>query len=177
MKTVLVLAGSLRRESFNLRFAKALAKLAEGRLKFEFADLGSLPLYNEDLWETPPASVTALKSAIEKADGVLFVTPEYNRSFSPVIANAIDWANRPWGKNSWAGKPGFITGVTPGSTGTAAAQVALRGIVAYVGVNLMFQPEVYWTFREEHFDGDSFKDEGVKKFLSGWVDAFEKFIG
>src|SRR6185436_11258651 len=110
MYKIAVLVGSLRRESINLKLAKALAKLAKGRLEFNFLSL-DLPLYNEDLWANPPAAVLKLKKDIEAADAVLFVTPEYNRSTTPIIKNAIDWGTRPWGKNSWSGKPAAIAGI------------------------------------------------------------------
>lgn len=177
MKTVAVLVGSLRRDSINRKFAESLAKLASDRLKFQFVDLGDLPVYNEDLWATPPASVLRLKADIEAADAVLFVTPEYNRTFTPVIHNAIDWANRPWGKNSWAGKPAAITGTTPGATGTAAAQNSLRNIVSVVGAYLMTQPEVYFTYKPELFDAEgAITNPETLAFLSGWIDSFARWI-
>src|SRR4051812_33764640 len=113
MKTVAVLVGSLRRASINRKFAESLGKLAADRLEFHIVEIGDLPLYNDDLWENPPQSVLRLKREVEAADAVLFVTPEYNRYFSPAIKNAIDWGTRPWGKNSWAGKPSAVVGATP----------------------------------------------------------------
>ena len=114
MLNVAVFVGSLRRESVNRKLARALEKLAEGRLAFAYPDL-DLPLYNDDLWEGPLPAVHAMKDAIAAADGVLFVTPEYNRSLPPVLKNAIDWASRPWGQNSWDGKPvGIVARVDVG---------------------------------------------------------------
>ncbi|MET0527027.1 MAG: NAD(P)H-dependent oxidoreductase, partial [Microvirga sp.] len=129
MKTVAVLVGSHRRESINRKFAESLAKLAAGRLEFRFVEIGDLPLYNEDLWENPPATVLRFKREVEGADAVLFVTPEYNRYFSPSIKNAVDWGTRPWGRNSWQGKPAAIVGATPGASGTAAGQNTLKGLL------------------------------------------------
>ena len=114
MHTVAVIVGSLRRESINLRFAKALAKLAEPTLAFRLVELGDVPLYNEDLWAHPPEGVTRLKRELEAADAVLFVTPEYNRGVPALVKNVIDWGSRPYGKNSWASKPGAIVGTSPG---------------------------------------------------------------
>ena len=112
MHKVLVIVGSLREGSLNAKLAGVLEKLAEGRLEFEYADLTDLPLYNDDLWSDVPEAVTRLKASVEAADGVLFVTPEYNRTFPGLIANVIHWASRPYGKNSWGGKPVAITGTS-----------------------------------------------------------------
>ena len=113
MHKVLVIVGSLRSGSLNRKLAGALEKLASDRLEFTYADLSDLPLYNDELWSDTPAVVSKLKADIEAADGVLFVTPEYNRTYSAVIGNAIHWGSRPYGKNSWAGKPAAITGTSP----------------------------------------------------------------
>jgi len=177
MKTVAVLVGSLRRNSINRRFAESLAKLAAGRLQFRFVEIGDLPLYNEDLWDNPPQSVLLLKRDVEAADGVLFVTPEYNRYFSPAIKNAIDWGTRPWGKNSWAGKPAAVIGATPGATGAAAGQNSLKALLSVVDTILMGQPEVYFTYKSELFDeANNVVDEETKAFLNGWVDRFATWI-
>ncbi len=177
MKTVAVLVGSHRRESINRKFAESLAKLAEGRLNFRFAEIGDLPLYNEDLWQDPPKSVLRMKQDIESADAVLFVTPEFNRSFTPSIKNALDWGTRPWGKNSWKGKPAAIVGASPGAIGTAAAQNALRNVVNVVDTVLMTQPEVYFAYKPELFnDKGELVDGSTKDFLKGWVDKFATWI-
>ncbi len=177
MKTVAVLVGSLRRESINRKFAESLAKLAAGKLEFRFVEIGDLPHYNDDLWQDPPKSVLRLKQDIESADAVLFVTPEYNRSFSGVLKNAIDWGTRPWGKNSWKGKPSAIVGASPGAIGTAVAQNALRPVVDVVDTVIMSQPEVYFAYKAEAFAEDgSLKDEKTKEFLAGWVNKFASWI-
>ncbi|HET8728308.1 MAG TPA: NAD(P)H-dependent oxidoreductase [Alphaproteobacteria bacterium] len=177
MKTVAVLVGSLRRESINRKFAESLGKLAAGRLDFRFVEIGDLPLYNEDLWESPPESVLRLKREVEAAGAVLFVTPEYNRYFSPAIKNAIDWGTRPWGQNSWQAKPAAVIGTTPGATGTAAAQNSLKALLTVVDTVLMGQPEVYFTYRPELFDAtNEVADEQTKAFLNGWIDRFATWI-
>jgi chromate reductase len=176
MKTVAVLVGSLRADSFNRRFAEALGRLAEGRLDFRFVEVGALPLYNEDLWAAPPEAVTAMKQGVEAADAVLLVTPEYNRTYSPALMNAIHWGTRPWGNNTWLGKPAAVVGVTPGATGTAAGQGDLRGLAVAVGMIVMTHPEVYFTHKPELYGSDGFADESAAKFLSGWVDAFAAWI-
>lgn len=177
MKTVAVLVGSLRRESINRKFAQSLAHIAEGRLEFRFVELGDVPMYNDDLVADLPAPVARLKSEIEGADAVLFVVPEYNRSFPAVLKNAIDWGTRPYGRNSFAAKPGGMVGATPGATGTAAGQNHLRGVLNVVDVVLMGQPEVYFTYKPELFDeSGAVVDERTRKFLQAWVDRFVAWI-
>ncbi len=177
MKTVAVVVGSLRRDSINRKFAESVAKLAAGRLAFRFVEIGDLPLYNEDLWNDPPQSVLRMKREVEAADAVLFVTPEYNRYFSPAIKNAIDWGTRPWGQNSWAGKPAAVIGATPGATGTSAAQNSLKGLLTVVDMVLMGQPEVYFVYKPELFDGaNNVAAADTKAFLSDWVDRFSSWI-
>lgn len=177
VKTVAVLVGSLRRESINRKFAESVGKLAAGRLEFRFVEIGNLPLYNDDLWASPPESVLRMKREVEAADAVLFVTPEYNRYFSPAIKNAIDWGTRPWGENSWAGKPSAVIGTTSGATGTSAAQNSLKALLTVVETILMGQPEVYFTYKPELFDKDNnVVDDSTRDFLNTWIDRFVAWI-
>ena len=177
MKSVAVLVGSLRKESINRKFAQSVGLLASDRLRFQFTEIGDLPLYNEDLWQTPPEPVLRMKREVEAADGVLFVTPEYNRYFSPAIKNAVDWGTRPWGQNSWESKPAAIIGTSPGAIGTAAAQNTLKGLLIVVDMVLMGQPEVYFSYKPELFDADgNVTDERTKGFLNGWIDRFAAWI-
>lgn len=177
MRTVAVINGSLRRDSINAKLAAAIGKLAEGRLAFRFVEIGDLPLYNEDLWVDPPASVLRLKKDVEAADAVLFVTPEYNRSFSPAIKNAIDWGTRPWGQNSWSGKPSAVIGASPGATGGSAGQNALKGLLTVVDTAFMGQPEVYLAYNAEMIDANGALVPGATRdFLNGWVDHFTSWI-
>ena len=177
MRTVAVLVGSLRRDSINRKFADSLARLARGRLDLQRVEIGDLPLYNEDLWQAPPEPALRLKREVEGADAVLFVTPEYNRCFTPAIKNAVDWGTRPWGKNSWAAKPAAIVGATPGAIGTAVAQSALKGLLLVCDMVVMGQPEVYFTYKPELFDGDGeVVDPKTRDFLEGWVDRFATWI-
>ena len=177
MFKVAVIVGSLRRESINRRFAQALAKLAEGTLEFEYIDLADVPMYNDDLWPDPPPAVTRLKQSVEAADAVLFVTPEYNRSIPPVVKNTIDWASRPRGQNSWAGKPVVIVGTSGGVIGTAVAQSHLRHIVAVCDMKLLPQPEVYFV-NKPGLITDSFEvsDEKSRAVLAGYVTKFGAWI-
>ncbi|MCR4265761.1 NADPH-dependent FMN reductase [Nitratireductor sp. ZSWI3] len=178
MKTIAVLVGSNRKESINLKFAQALEKLAAGRLKFDYVDLVSLPMYNDDDIPNYPASAQALKDKVEAADGVLFVTPEYNRSIPPILKNAVDWASRPWGKNSWVGKHAAIVGASPGAIGTIAAQMHLRAIMVGLGTILMGRPEVYFQMRPGLVDeNNDITDPETKTFLSGFIDDFASWVG
>ena len=177
MHKIAVIVGSLRRESINLRLAKALIKLGQQRFDFQLVRLDDVPMYNEDFWADPPASVTRLKADLAAADAVLFVTPEYNRSIPALVKNTVDWGSRPRGQNSWAGKPAAIVGTTQGAIGTAVAQAQLRNILLILGVLLMGQPEVYLTYKPELID-DEFRitDDSTAKFLSGFLDKFEAWI-
>lgn len=177
MKTVAVLVGSLRRDSINRRFANSVGRLARDRLAFRFVGIGDLPLYNDDLWAEPPEAVLRLKREVEQADGILFVTPEYNRYFSPAIKNAVDWGTRPWGQNSWEAKPAAIIGASPGVLGTAAAQNSLKALLTVCDMVLMGQPEVYFSYKPELFDAEGdFVQESTRQFISAWVDRFAGWI-
>lgn len=175
--TVAVIVGSLRKDSMNLKLAKALAALAGDKIEATFVDISTLPLFSQDLEADVPASVTAMKSAIEKADGVLIVTPEYNRSITGVLKNAIDWASRPYGKNSFAGKPAAVCGTSPGAIGTAAAQQHLRPILGYLDVVLMGAPELYLQFKDGMIDADgNVANDDTRKFLQGYAEKFAAWV-
>lgn len=178
MFTVAVVVGSLRKDSYNLKLARALEKLAAGKMKFKYLSIGDLPLFNQDLEANVPASVTTLKKDIESADAVLFVTPEYNRSIPGVLKNAIDWASRPYGQNSWAGKPAAIAGTSPGAVGTGIAQNHLRSITSgFLDMPTMGQPEMYLAFKDDLIDAQgNINNEGTQKFLQTYIDTFGRWI-
>jgi chromate reductase len=169
---VAVIVGSLRKDSVNRQFAEALGKLARPKLDFQIVEIGDLPLYNQDLESDLPATVVRFKQQIESADAVLFVTPEFNRTFSAAIKNAIEWGSRPWGKNSWAGKPGAIVGATLGVIGTAAAQSQLRSVASVLGIGVLAQPEIYLNFREGQVVDGAIADEGLRTLLTDWTVKF-----
>ena len=178
MALVAVLVGSLRKESINLAYAKALMKLGASRFDFDLVEIGDLPLYNEDLWDNPPKAVLRFKQQIEAADAVLFVNPEYNRSITPAMKNAIDWGSRPWGQSSWTAKPAAITGATPGAIGTAVAQAHLRSITTSIlDMVVMASPEVYLSVKPGTFEenGDIANDQ-TREFLDGFLDKFAAFV-
>jgi len=178
MKTVLTLVGSLRADSINLRFAKALEKRTAPQFRFDYADLGSLPHFNEDLWAAPPEPVTRFKASIVQADAILFVTPEHFRAPPALLLNALAWGGRPWGQNSWAGKPAAIVGTSPGGIGTAVAQSQLRSILPGLELMLLGQPEVYFQTKPGLIDDQfSVTDTQTGSFLDGWASRFDRLIG
>src|SRR5471032_406183 len=131
---IAVVVGSIRRESFNKQLAHAVVSLAPPDFSFEFLDIASLPLYSQDYDGDFPEVARTFKQKIEAANGLLFVTPEYNRSIPGVLKNALDWGSRPYGENAWAGKPAGVLGVSVGAIGTALAQQHLLNILAYLDV-------------------------------------------
>jgi len=167
-----VIVGSLRKDSVNRQFAEALGRLARPKLELQFVEIGELPLYNQDLEGELPATVVRFKQQIESADAVLFVTPEFNRTFSAAIKNAVEWGSRPWGKNSWAGKPAAIAGATLGVIGTAVAQSDLRSVASVLGLGVMAQPEIYLNFREGQIVNGEIAEEGLRALLTDWVGKF-----
>lgn len=176
-KSVALIIGSLRKDSINRKLGKALEKLAEGRLSFHELHIGDLPHYNEELSDNLPDPVARLKDRVEHSDAVLAITPEYNRSYPGVIKNAFDWASRPYGANSWAAKPAAVTGTSPGAIGAAVAQARLKSDMLNLGMIVMAQPEAYIQWKPDAVAADgSISDESLRKFLGGFVTAFEEFI-
>jgi chromate reductase len=176
MTKIAVFVGSLRAESLNMNLARALeARTPEG-VEFEYADI-NLPLFNEDV-EAAEFPAQGLKDLVESSDGVLFVTPEYNRSLPGVLKNAIDWASRPFGANSFAGKPMGVVGVSPNIVGTAAAQAHLRTVAAFLEMKQLGQPEVYIPATEETFDTATgeLMDERWDKNLHAYITAFAGWV-
>lgn len=174
---VAVLVGSLRKESINKKLAHALEKLAGGRAEFRYVDIGDLPLYNQDFDGDYPAHCKRMKDEIKSADSILFVTPEYNRSMPGVLKNAIDIASRPWGTNSFAGKPGAVIGTSGGAISTALAQQHLRNVCVFLDIPMMAQPEAFVRYSDGLIDANgSVADEGVRKFLGTFVDKYLDWV-
>lgn len=174
---VAVLVGSLRKDSINRKLAAALARLAAGKLELELVEIGDLPLYNDDLWASPPAAVTRFKQQMDAAGAVLFVTPEYNRTVPGLLVNACDWASRPWGKSSFTGKPAACIGASPGAIGTAMAQSHLRANMAGLGLVAMSRPEAFVQWKDAaHGPDGEVTDEETRKFLQSFVDALADHI-
>ena len=173
---IAVLVGSLRKDSFNRKLAEALAGMAPDGVSFEPLEIGDLPLYNQDDDASPAASVIRLKQAIGQAQGVLFVTPEYNRSIPGVLKNAIDHASRPYGKSAWAGKPAGVLGVSVSAVGTATAQQHLRNVLAYLDMPTLGQPEAFIHAKDGLFDADGSIGPDSKQFIQGWLDAYLAWV-
>lgn len=175
---VALLVGSLRDGSFNRRLARAVERLAPPELRFDPVPIGELPLYNQDFDADYPAAGRALKKQIEAADALLFVTPEYNRSIPGVLKNAIDLASRPWGTNSFAGKPGAVISASIGAPGGAMSQQHLRNVLAYLDVPTLGQPEVFVQFKDDGpIDAEGeISSAGTQKFLQGFVDRYVAWV-
>ena len=177
MHKVAVIVGSIRKDSMNKKLAKALAKLAEGKLDLQMVRIDDLPLFNQDNESDPPAEVQRFKGEVEAADAVLFVTPEHNRGIPAAMKNAFDWGSRPPGKNSWRGKPAAITGMSGGRISTALAQQNLRTIVSGHFSALLGNPEVFVQNREGLIDdAGNVTDPNTAKFLQTFVDNFAKLV-
>ena len=174
---VAVFVGSLRQDSINRKLALAVERLAPKDFSFEHVPIAGLPLYNQDFDGDYPAACQQLKQAVEAADALLFVTPEYNRSIPGVLKNAIDIASRPWGTNSFAGKPGAAIGASIGATGSALSQQHLRNVLTYVDVPVLAQPEVFIAFKDGLIDGDGkISNDDTRKFLQGFVDKYVEWV-
>lgn len=176
-RDVAVLVGSLREGSWNRRAAEALAGLAPSHLKFSFVDI-EVSLYNQDLdTDAPPADWTRLRDAIRPADGVLFVTPEYNRSVPGVLKNAIDIASRPYGKGVLNGKPAAVMGVSIGQIGAFGANHHLRQSLAFLDMPTLQQPEMYLGPAEKLFSPEgAILNDDTRKLMTKFVTAFGDWI-
>jgi chromate reductase, NAD(P)H dehydrogenase (quinone) len=168
---IAVVVGSLRRESFNRQLADALARLAPKELEFAQVRIDDLPLYDQDDDAHQAEPVRRLKTEIAAAQGVLFVTPEYNRSIPGVLKNAIDHASRPYGQSAWADKPAAVIGISVGAIGTAIAQQHLRTVLAYLDMPTLGQPEMFLQNKPGFFD-----NEDTKQFLQKFVERFAAFV-
>ena len=174
---IATLVGSLRKESYNLKMAKALIALAPDSLSLEILNIGELPLYNEDLEASTPSQWQVFREQLGAFDGVLFVTPEYNRSVPAVLKNAIDVGSRPYGKNSWDGKPGAVVSVSPGNLSAFGANHHLRQSLVFINVPAMPQPEAYIGGAAKLFDQNgALIVESTKEFLKGFMVAFAKWV-
>jgi len=173
---VAVIVGSNRRDSINCKLAQALARLGAGKFDASFARIDNLPMFNQDNEGNLPPEVVRFKNELARADGVLIVTPEHDRSIPAALKNAIDWGARPWGKNSWTGKPGFITGTSPGAIGSALAQQHLRSVMTGLGM-ILLGGEAYVTFRPNLIDEHgAIGDDSTKKFLADFVHRFAHLV-
>src|SRR5580700_2329512 len=174
---VVVLPGSLRKESFSLKVANALAKLAPDTIKLNVVTLHGISFFNQDLEATPPADWLAFREQIQKSAGVLFVTPEYNRSIPGVLKNAIDVASRPYGKSSFLGKPTGIISNSPGPLGGVNAAKHLQNMLPGIAGSIMGQPEIYLNGVGDAFDDKgALVKESLQTVLKQYIDAFAAFV-
>jgi len=173
---IAVIVGSLRKDSFNRSLANALIKLAPPEFTFKQVEIGDLPLYNQDDDGNPAASVKRIKGEIAAAQGLLFVTPEYNRSMPGVLKNAIDHASRPYGQSVWGGKPAGVIGISVGTIGTALSQQHLRNVLAYLDVPTMGQPEAFLQVKDGFFNADGSIGPDSKSFLQAWMDRYVAWV-
>jgi chromate reductase len=177
MYTLSVIVGSLRQASINKKLGLALAELGKNIFSFEFINLAGIPLYNEDLEKTLPSAVAAMKNAVRAADGVLIISPEYNRGIPGVLKNALDWGSRPYGKGCWTGKSVAVAGMSPGNVGTAVCQALLRGQLTFLGMTQMPAPEVCLKYTPDFFDADgNIAAEATRKFLNSFLTSFAEWI-
>jgi len=172
-RKIAVIVGSLRKESFSRKLAKAIAAVAPANLQFDFVDIGSLQHFNQDLEATPTAEWTAFRDRVRSADAVLFVTPEYNRSVPGVLKNAIDVGSRPYGQSVWNGKPAAVVSNSPGAIGGFGAYHHLRQSLVFLNMPTVNQPETYVGGVAQMFDENGeLTNESTREFLTGFAQTF-----
>ena len=176
-RRVAVLVGSLRQNSLNRKLAQALVASAPSQLSLEIVEIGQLPLYNQDDDKQPPPASAEFKSRIAKADAVLFVTPEYNRSVPGVLKNAIDIGSRPYGQSAWSGKPAGVITVSPGAIGGFGANHHLRQSLVFLDMPVLQQPEAYIGGAGDLFDdAGAIRKPETKQFVDKFLAAFAAWI-
>ncbi|WP_099074850.1 NADPH-dependent FMN reductase [Proteus alimentorum] len=170
-----IVVGSLRKDSFNKQTAHALTKLFPQEFTCQFIDISTLPLYNQDDDSHTPSSVIAFKQQIQASQGIIFITPEYNRSIPGALKNAIDQASRPYGTNAWNKIPAGIIGVSTGNISTAIAQQHLRNSLAFLNMPTLNQPECYLKWYDGMVENGQFSEK-TASFMQNWVDAYVAFV-
>lgn len=175
--TIAAVIGSIRKDSYNRKLADAVLRMAPADFVVRVVQIDDLPVYNQDDDGAPPPAVSRLKNEIRAASGLIFFTPEHNRSIPTALKNALDHASRPYGQNAWAGKPAGVLGASPGAQGTSMAQQHLRNILAYLDVPTLGQPEVFIQVKEGFFDDKGgIASPETKKFLQGWMDKYAAWV-
>ena len=173
---IAIVVGSLRKDSFNRQLAHAIMKLAPAGVHFKEVAIGDLPLYNQDADGNEVAQVKQFRDALRSVDGVLFVTPEYNRSFSGVLKNAIDQASRPYGQSKWKGKPAAIVSVSPSPLSASMAAQHLRNVVAVLGMPTLNLPEMYIQWKDGLVDANGDIGPASREFAQTFVNAFVDWV-
>ncbi|MCL2790000.1 MAG: NAD(P)H-dependent oxidoreductase [Desulfobulbus sp.] len=177
-KTIGILVGSLRRDSFNRKVAQYLSGLLEEQFDVKFLDIANLAMYNQDLdnESDAPQEWRQFRHEVKALDAVLFATPEYNRSMPAALKNALDVASRPYTDNAWSGKPGAVVSVSPGKTGAFGANHHLRQTATCLNIYLMQQPEAYIGGIASAVDANGVSDKGVQDFLTRFAAAFAVWV-
>jgi chromate reductase len=175
-RKIAVLVGSLRKDSFTRKVAKTLMLLAPPTLEMEIVEIGQLPMYNQDHDANPPPTYVEFRSKMKEFDGVLFCTPEHNRSVPAALKNAIDVGSRPYGHSAWNGKPCAVVSVSPGALGGFGANHHLRQSLVFLNMPAMQQPEAYVGNIGNQFDGDQLTNDATKGFLQTFVDAYATWV-
>ena len=179
-RKVAVIVGSLRKDSFNRKVARAIQAMAPPNLTMEIVEIGQLPLYNQDDDDQadPPQPWIEFRQRVKPFDAVLFVTPEYNRSIPGALKNALDVGSRPYGSSVWGGKPGAVISASPGAIGGFGANHHLRQTFVFLDIPCMQQPEAYLSgISDEAFDAQGgFADERMRSFVQGFVDAYAGWV-
>lgn len=176
-KKIAVIVGSLRKDSYNRKMAKALSEMAPESLKLEIIEIGELPHYDEDLEKDPPAVWIEFRQRLSRVDGILFITPEYNRSVPGVLKNAIDVGSRPYGKSVWNGKPGAVMSVSPGAIGGFGANHHLRQSLVFLNIPTMQQPEAYIGNAGSLFDEKgSLANDSIRGFAQSYINEFAAWV-
>jgi chromate reductase, NAD(P)H dehydrogenase (quinone) len=177
VRDIAVFVGSLRTESINRKVANALAELAPSSLKLQIVEIGQLPLYNQDFDQNTPQPYLDFRARVRAADGVLFVTPEHNRSMPAAMKNALDVASRPYGNSAWNGKPGAVISASPGAVGGFGANHHLRQSLVFLNVPVMQQPEAYIGGADKLFDSSGkLANEATRNFLQNFIEAFANWV-
>jgi chromate reductase len=177
-RDIAVIVGSLRKDSLNRKMAHALIELAPPSLKLQIVEIGDLPLYNQDLETSdPPPAYTAFRQRVARADGVIFVTPEYNRSTPGALKNAVDVGSRPYGHSVWSGKPGAVISVSPGAIGGFGANQHLRQSFVFLDIKVLQQPEMYIGGADKLFDGaGKLSSDATREFLGKFLAAYADWV-
>lgn len=172
MEHILIISGSLRKESWNTKIANEFAKLIAGRdMRASMANISTLPLFNQDKEANMPSAVMEFKNEVTNASHIIIVTPEHNRTIPSALKNAIDWASRPYGASAWTKKPILLAGATPGSVGTAVAQADLCHIFHFLDARVVGQPEIYITNVPSRFDNHGALLSETATILNSGIDA------
>lgn len=173
---VAIVVGSLRKDSMNRMLARAIMQMAPDGVHFQEVPIGELPLYNQDADGQEAAAVQQFRAALRDVDGVLFVTPEYNRSIPGVLKNALDQGSRPYGHSVWSGKPAAVLGMSPGAIGTALAQQHLRNVLAFLNMPTLQQPEMFLQFKDDFFTAEGAVGERSHAYVRSFVEQFVAWV-